>query len=161
MRKVILFAGLVVALAALAVFVPGTARSDAGGTNLPLEVSTTSTAHLTLNLVTGEVHVLASGPVTHLGWRTSESVGYAIPNGSGGFDVSATVTGTAANGDHLFGTLTNDLLVFTGGTGRLEGVTGYLITTSQQLTNVVISADGILTADMESTAEGVLNLNRP
>lgn len=161
MRKVILFAGLVVALVTLAVVLPGSARSDAGGTNLPLKVSAISTAHLTLNLVTGEVQVSASGPVTHLGWRTSESVGYAIPDGSGGFNVFATVIGTTANGDHLFGTLTNDLLVFTGGTGRLEGATGYLITTSQELTNVVISPDGILTADMHSTAEGVLNLNRP
>lgn len=161
MRKVILMVGLVLALGALAVFLPGSARSDAGGTNLPLKVSAISTAHMTLNLVTGELYVRASGPVTHLGWRTSESVGYAIDDGSGGLDVFANVTGTTANGDHLFGTLTNDLLVFTGGTGRLEGATGYLDTTSQQLTNVIISADGILTADLESTAEGVLNLNRP
>ncbi|HSC87350.1 MAG TPA: hypothetical protein VLC09_08780, partial [Polyangiaceae bacterium] len=148
-----------VALVTLAVFLPGTARSATHGTSLPFKEY--SAGHVTINLVTGELHT--SGlptPYSHMGLHTSESVGYAIPDGSGGFDVFANVTGTAANGDHLFGTLTNDLLVFTGGSGRFEGATGYLMTIWQQNTNILISG-GILSIDFEQYSEGVLNLNRP
>jgi hypothetical protein len=160
MRKAILFAGLVVALVTLAVFLPGSARSAAHGTNLPFKGY--STGHITVNLVTGELHGWGDPtPVTLLGLHTSDSVGYAIPNASGDFDVFANVTGTAANGDHLFGTLTNDLLVFTGGSGRFEGATGWATGGSQNVTNVVISPDGILSADTSGQVTGVLNLNKP
>ena len=70
------------------------------------------------------------------------------------------MVGTAANGDHLFGTVTNDQTIFTGGTGRLEGVTGYS-TGSIEFTNVTISPELILNADFHGYGRGVLNLNRP
>ena len=157
MRKLLtLLAGLVLALA---LFMPASARSAAHGTSLPLKGW--SSGHVTLNLVTGELHAWGyATPVTLMGLHTSESVGWAYPNGTGGFNIFANVTGTAANGDHLFGTLTNDLITYTGGTGRFEGATGYATGGSQNVTNVVI--DGIImSADTAGPVEGVLNLNRP
>ena len=155
-RAITLLAGLMLTLA---LFLPASARSGAHGTSLPLKGW--SSGHLTLNLVTGELHTWGyATPVTLMGLHTSESVGWAIPDGSGGFNVFANVTGTAANGDHLFGTLTNDLLVYTGGTGRFENATGWATGGSQNVTNVVI--DGFtMTADMAGPVTGVLNLNRP
>lgn len=163
MRKVILFAGLVLALI---VFLPGSAFSATGGTDLPYKAS--FTGHTTLNLLTGQLHFDSIGTGTHNGLTTTVQDGYAIPDGSGGFHIFTHFTATAANGDQSFGTCagtatttangdhvgTTDCLV-TGGTGRFEGASGHFTATT--LTTNVTIVGTTMSGDLEGTVDGVVS----
>ena len=98
MRKMILLAGLVLALGA---FLPGSARPATGGSDLPLKG--TASGYFTLNLMTGQTHIVGtSGELTHLGLWTSVQDQQLIPTGvPNTFNLVTGGTITAANGDQL------------------------------------------------------------
>ena len=110
MRRIILLAYLALAVGLL---LPASALPARGGSDLPLKG--TASGSSTLNLATGEIHLLATGPLSHLGLTTFEQHGLVLPTGPGTFSFNTTWTATAANGDQMFGTFS--------GTGRLvDGV---------------------------------------
>lgn len=98
MRKMILLAGLVLALGA---FLPGSARPASGGSNVPLKG--TASGSFTLNLLTGQSHVVStSGQLSHLGLSTIAQDQQLIPTGVPTvFNLVAAGSLTAANGDQL------------------------------------------------------------
>ena len=75
MRRMIFLAGLMLAVVA---FLPGNARPAVGGTDLPFKSSFTGTS--TLNLQTGHVHNVSSGPSSHFGLGVIEQDGYLVPD---------------------------------------------------------------------------------
>lgn len=160
MRKAILFAAMVVALAAFAVLLPGSARPAAGGTDLPFMGSFTGTGPPG---PPGQIHAVVTGEATHFGLGMNELNGYVIPVGPGKFHAVITSwTITAANGDQMYGSgegtvSTTDgvhlfgsyVLTSSGGTGRfVEATLNYTVTTLSTHTsdaNVVEgTADGTL-----------------
>ena len=162
MRRVILLAGLVLAVT---VFLPGSALSARGGTDLPFKGS--FAGHTELNLLNGHLHFTAEGPTTHSGWGTVVQDGLAIPVG-GEFHIFTSFTTTAANGDHSFGTCTGtatttasgdhvgtSACVITGGDGRFEGATGHFTATS--LTTNVTIVGTTMSGDLQGTVDGVVS----
>ena len=161
MRKIILFTALVVALAALAAILPGSARPAAGGTDLPFKVSFTGTGPPS---PPGQIHAVVTGEATHFGLGTNELNGYVIPIGPGLFHaVIASWTMTAANGDQMSGSgegtvtttdgvhfLGSYVLTSSGGTGRFaEATLNYTVTA---LTTRTGDANFV-----EGTGDGVLS----
>lgn len=127
MRRFVLLAGLALAVGVL---LPASAMPAAGGSDLPIKG--TGTGSTTLNLATGEAHLVTTGPLSHFGLTRWEQHGLALPTGPGTFSFNTTWTVTAANGDQMFGTFTGTGIlaadgihstwlvngVSTGGTGR-------------------------------------------
>jgi len=125
MRRPTLLAGLVLVIGML---LPGSALAAAGGSDLPFKGSVSGTsAH---NLLTGQVHAVSTGEVTHLGLTAVEQSA-TFTGGPTTFVLSVTATLTAANGDKMYGatagtctrpspTSVQCSVVFTssGGTGR-------------------------------------------
>ena len=163
-RSLTLLAGLALALSGL---LSGNALSAAGGSDLPFKAS--PSGYSTLNLLTGEVHIVGSGTGTHGGLTTAEEYGQAIPTGAATFSYSGSWTGTAANGDQLFATSTGTFTytdathstgllsyTFTGGTGRFANVTGVWTATVH---STRISLDGAIATDSwDATITGRLSL---
>jgi len=158
-RKAIMLAGLVFALAALS---PAAALAKAGGTDRPLKGSGSGT--LTLNLQTGAFAYDATEVDSHSGKVTVHSDGAFVLTGPGTFAVSGTTTSVAANGDQLTSTFTGTGTIsatgstttinstFTGGTGRFADASGTATTTSHGTT---ISNDGVtVISSMEYTLKG-------
>lgn len=142
MRKVILFTALVVALAALAVLLPGSAQPAAGGTDLPFMGSFAGTTRPPSP--PGQIHLVVTAEATHFGLGTNALNGYVIPIGPGLFHAVITDwTLTAANGDQMSGSgggtvsttdgvhfLGSWVLTSSGGTGRFaEATLNYTVTT--------------------------------
>jgi hypothetical protein len=164
MRKLVtLLAGLVLALA---VFLPGSALSAEGGTNLPYKGSFIGTAEV--NLLTGRLHIGTAVLGTHFGSAYLVQDGYAIPFGSGSFHIFTSFVLTAANGDTQLGTCTgtatttasgdhigtSDCLI-TGGTGRFEDSTGHFTATSVTTNFTVVGAT--MSGDLQGTVDGVMS----
>jgi hypothetical protein len=101
MRTPMLLGGLALAVGLL---LPAGAVADAGGSNLPFKTS--NSGYGTLNLATGQQHVVGSGPATHFGLTTSEQHNQLVPTGPGTFSWTGTWTATSANGDQVFGAST-------------------------------------------------------
>jgi hypothetical protein len=114
--------------------------------------------HLTITIdpQTGNYHFTDSAWATHVG--LAPNTGAGMLDLSTGLFVSGTGVITAANGDKLswiVGTTPNTI-VYTGGTGRFEAVTGGLsvVVTSQTLLSV--NLDGTLTFAMTYAGEGTI-----
>ena len=133
MRKAIMIAGLVLALGVLA---PATALGKAGGTDRPVQGSGSGTTVLDLGTLTFTAD--ATGVMSHMGQTTYRfENGVLTPTGPSTFDITISVTVTAANGDQLFGDISGSgttdaagnstgtsTTTFTGGTGRFTGASG-------------------------------------
>ena len=133
MRKAIMIAGLVLALGVLA---PATAFGKAGGTDRPLQGSGSGTTVLDLGTLTFTAD--ATGVMSHLGKTTYHfDNGVVAPTGTNTFDITISVTITAANGDQMFGDVSGSgttdtsgnstgtsTTTITGGTGRFTGASG-------------------------------------
>jgi hypothetical protein len=133
MRKVIMIVGLVLALGVLA---PATALGKAGGTDRPVQGSGSGTTVLDLPSLTFTAD--ARGVMSHLGQTTYHfENGVLTPTGPSTFDITISVTITAANGDQLFGDISGSgtnvasggstgttATTITGGTGRFTGASG-------------------------------------
>ncbi|HET9324798.1 MAG TPA: hypothetical protein VFO03_13050 [Gaiellaceae bacterium] len=127
MRRLILLASLALAVGVL---LPASALPAVGGSDLPIKGTGTGTT--TLNLATGEAHLVTTGSLSHFGLVTWEQHGLVLPTGPGTFSFNTTWTVTAANGDQMFGTFSGTGIlaadgihstwsvngVSTGGTGR-------------------------------------------
>jgi hypothetical protein len=146
----------------------GTARPAVGGTDLPFKSSFTGTS--TLNLQTGHVHNVSSGPASHFGIGLIEQDGYLVPDPTrpGVFTLITSITLTAANGDQLFGSCTGPVTTTDGvhfllsvtcststGTGRLAQAD--LDFTVTGVSTRVSVEGGIATQRVEGTAEGLLS----
>jgi hypothetical protein len=68
-----------------------------------------------INLSSGMGTTEAEGTATHLGWSTVQGLGYQG-------DFSGTIV--AANGDEISFDFSNNVISFTGGTGRFKSVSG-------------------------------------
>jgi hypothetical protein len=149
MRKAIIIATLVLALGVLA---PATALAKAGGTDRPVQGSGSGTTVLDLPSLTFTAD--ATGVMSHLGQTTYHfENGVLTPTGPNTFDITISVTVTAANGDQLFGDVSGsgtldasgnaqgtDVTTFTGGTGRFTGASG---SASGPFTQTLISTNGV------------------
>jgi hypothetical protein len=149
MRKAILITGLVLALGVLA---PATALAKAGGTDRPIQGNGSGTTVLDLPSLTFTAD--ATGVMSHLGQSTFHfENGVLTPTGPNTFDITISVTVTAANGDQLFGDVSGsgtldasgnaqgtDVTTFTGGTGRFTGASG---SASGPFTQTLISTNGV------------------
>jgi hypothetical protein len=88
---------------AAAVLLPVSGLAAAGGSNLPFKGSGSGTT--TLNLLTGQVEVIGTGPISHMGMTSVEQHAQLVPTSPTSYNwVAGTWTATAANGDVLFGT---------------------------------------------------------
>jgi len=132
MRKAIVIAGLILAVAAIA---PVGALAKAGGTDRPIK--DTSSGTISVDLATLTFTADTTGRIAHLGRSTAHLEGSVTPTGPLTFTTAGTVTVVAANGDKLFATFsgsgTNDgsgntegtqVTTITGGTGRFENASG-------------------------------------
>ena len=125
MRKAIMIVGLILALGVLA---PATALGKAGGTDRPVQGSGSGTTVLDLPSLTFTAD--ATGVMSHLGQTTYHfENGVLTPTGPSSFDITISVTITAANGDQLFGDISGSgTNVASGGsqgtTGTRSGSTG-------------------------------------
>jgi hypothetical protein len=162
MRKMILLAGLVLALA---VFLPGRALSAKNGTNLPYKGSFTATTEL--NLLTGQLHFEATAAGTHVGSAYIVQDGYGIP-GASGIQIFTSFVLTAANGDTQLGSCTGSVsttatgahlatsaCTINGGTGRFEGASGHFIATSLSTSLTLVGTTMI--GDSQGTIGGVMS----
>jgi hypothetical protein len=162
MRKLILIAGLILALGVL---LPGSARPAAHGTDLPFKSAFTGTS--TLNLQTGHVLNVSTATGTHFGLSLLEQEGYLIPDLTrpGMFNLVTSLTVTAANGDQMFGgcagpVTTTDGVHFllsadcsaSNGTGRFAQASLDLTVTGVS-TRVAVEG-GIATQHVEGTGDG-------
>jgi hypothetical protein len=123
------FSLLALAAVVAAVLLPASGLA-AGGGNLPFKGSASGTT--TFNVLSGELEVVGTGPISHMGMAITEQHAQLVPTSSTTFDwVGGTWTVTAANGDVLVGTsegtvtftdAIHDVAVVnyksTGGTGR-------------------------------------------
>lgn len=163
MRRVILLTGLALAVG---VFLPGSALPAMGGSDLPFTASQSGTS--TTNLVTGQAHLLTTGPVNHFGLAAFEQDLQLVPTGPVTFSYSGTWTLTAANGDQMFGTSSGsgsftDALHSTwvgnytsnGGTGRFADAGLTFLGTAHLLRVSLVGA--ISTSSVEGTASGQLS----
>ena len=98
MRRIILLAGLVLAVGVLP---SGSALAAVGGSDLPLKGSVSGTSEH--NLSTGNLHAVSTGRLTHFGLTKVEQTALVVPAGST-FSWIGTLTLTAANGDQMSGT---------------------------------------------------------
>ena len=126
MRRIILLAGLVLAVGVLP---SGSALAAVGGSDLPLKGSVSGTSEH--NLSTRDLHAVSTGRLTHFGLTKVEQTALVVPAGPTTFSWTGTFTLTAANGDQMSGTtvgtctltatsVTRCVVQFTstGGTGR-------------------------------------------
>jgi hypothetical protein len=146
--------------------VPGQARAAAGGTDVP--VRGTHSGYMTVNLSTGQAHVVTTGEISHLGWTTAEQDLQVVPTGPGTRSFTGTWTITVANGDQVFGTsagtstsvdsihsTTVGQCISTGGTGRLADASLTFEVTAQV---TVLSVDGgLATQAIEIAVRGQLS----
>ena len=119
-----------------------------------------STITWTVNMLTGSATAYETGEATHLGLYINEaSAIYSLDPASFGI-VSATGTVTAADGDQCFWIMTSDqpgVVQVTGGTGRFEGVTGWLAAVSMEEPIIAIDpATMTMTITITYTAAGTL-----
>lgn len=163
MRKITLLTALALALAVLA---PTSAAPAAGGSDLPFKGVQTGFA--TTNLVTGQSHLLTSGPVSHFGLTTGEQHLQLVPTGPATFTLLGTWTLAAANGDQMFGTVTGTVrftdavhsttvasYVSTGGTGRFADAS---LTASAAVEGTRLSVEGVIaTSFFKGTIVGRLS----
>src|SRR5512133_2639243 len=147
MRKVIMVAGLVLALGVLA---PATALGKAAGTDRPFSDHVTGTTVLDLGDLsfTGDT----TGVASHLGKVTLHVEGVVTPTGPNTFTIAGSTVFVAANGDELFATFSGSgtvdasgssqgtvITTFTGGTGRFANASG---SGSGPFTQTLLSTDG-------------------
>lgn len=135
MRRVITFAGLMLAITVL---VPASALGAAKGTELPLKFSI-SVINV-VNLETFTNHYAGTEIASHAGKGTIEGNGSFAFSGFNTLAYHDEWTFTAPNGDKIFGTSTGTttggpegllrsaesklVLTITGGTGRFQGASG-------------------------------------
>ena len=163
MRTLVLLAGLALALGAL---VPASASPAAGGSDRPFKAYGAGTG--TTDLLTGQGHLVTTGPASHFGWATFEQHYQLVPTGPGTFNGVIVWTLTAANGDEMFGTgtstgrftdpihsTTSAHYVATGGTGRFSDVSG-TFTAAVQGTRVSLEGQ-VATTFFEGTVVGRLS----
>ena len=127
---------------AAAILLPASGLAAAGGSNLPFKGSASGTT--TFNVLTGQVQVVGTGPISHMGMAITEQHAQLVPTSSTTFDwVGGTWTVTAADGDLLFGTsegtvtftdAVHDVAVVkytsTGGTGRFADAVATFVGTA-------------------------------
>ena len=137
MRRIILLAGLVLAVGVLP---SGSALAAAGGRDLPFKGSVSGTS--VHNLTTGHVDAVSTGQLTHFGLTTVDQTAWVATTDFVTFSWSGTVTLTAANGDQMSGTTVGTCtrptvtsiscvveFTSTGGTGRFADATATLTIT--------------------------------
>src|SRR5262245_9765838 len=161
MRKAIMIAGLILALGVLA---PVGALGKAGGTDRPVQGTTSGTVTGTLTSPLG-ITVDLTGVATHLGKYSVHIDAVGVISG-GEVEVDGTFTVVAANGDQLTGTATTTtplsqlaevhtttaFLTITGGTGRFSDASGTL--TSQNLETPICFAEPSCPGLIIDTLEG-------
>jgi hypothetical protein len=117
-----------------------------------------ATVTWTINMLTGEAAGYETGVATYLGDYLNESAAiYTIDPQNFGL-VSATGTVTTADGEQAFWKITADqpgVVQVTGGTGRLEGVTGSLAAVDSE-EPIISVAFPIMTVTLTYTAAGTL-----
>ena len=117
-----------------------------------------ATVTWTINMLTGEATGYETGVATHLGNYLNESTAiYSLDPATFGI-VSATGTVTAADGAQAFWKITADqpgVVQVTGGTGRLEGLTGSLAAVDSE-EPIISVAFPIMTVTLTYTAAGTL-----
>ena len=150
----------------LGALVPGQTRAGAGGTDVPMRG--THSGYMTVNLSTGQAHVVTTGELSHFGSTTVVQDLQIVPTGPATRSFTGTWTITVAGGDQLFGTssgtsssvdsihsTTVGHCVSTGGTGRLADTSVTFDVTAQV---TLLSVDGTLaTQAIEVTADGLLS----
>ena len=157
---------LIGATLAAAALVPATARTAAGGSDLPFSATMAGTG--SVSLVTGQAHNELSANASHFGLSRLEEFSQIVPVSPGTFLSIGRLTLTAANGDSLTGTAsgtgtTADGVHFTfalhvvlgNGTGRLAGSSlAYDVTVHS--TTVGVQGTTATNA-LEATASGSFN----
>ena len=105
------------------------------------------------DLITGRMEAHTVSQSTLSGLSTTDSVGEMDP--TSGTPIWSQGTVTAANGDQMFYEMTDPVTcVFTGGTGRFEGVTGSAI---QGVSDVVVKVEGpVMTMTFNFTLDGTV-----
>jgi hypothetical protein len=159
MRRFTIF----LALLAVAALSPAAALGKAGGTDRPVQGTSTSTT--TVNLATGTGVSDGSGQVSHLGAFTfhNDFTGFTVTGDT--FSWTQTATIVAANGDEIFatavgtGTLSTGeatlVSTFTGGTGRFADASGTLTTS---ISSVIVSQVGTtITSEDAETHTGQIS----
>jgi len=116
----------------------------------------TKTLTIVVEPLTGSYHFTDWGWATHTGLFTNSGSG--VVNLATGEFVSGTGLVFAANGDTLswtFGTTPNTV-VYTGGTGRFQGVTGGFLGVITSATLLSSNPDGTLTFAMTYDGSGTI-----
>ena len=149
-----------------AALLPATARTAAGGSDLPFSATMAGTG--TVSLVTGQAHNVLSANASHFGLSRVEEFSQIVPVSPGVFFSFGQLTLTAANGDTLTGTAsgtrtTADGVHFTfslhvalgNGTGRLAGSSlSYDVTVH----SATVGVQGTTATNaLEATASGSFN----
>lgn len=168
-KSAVIFTGLMLAFAVL---IPASAQAKKGGTHLPVRGKGTGNSCTTL--ATGVFHYTGTGTGAHIGkysWDSEGQGGFTEPGISERYEGSGSFTATVASGAQFFGTFTfvsedaalavhHDTvdLEITGGTGRLDGITGGITETATLSTYFY---DGVTAcASTESRSTGWVSLNK-
>ena len=144
MRKAIMIAGLILAVAALSTI---GALAKPGGTDRPIKDDESGTSVLDLGSLTFTTDT--TGNTSHLGRTTTHLDAALTPTGADTFTVAGSGTVVAANGSELSVTFSGSgtidasgnaegsvVLTITGGTGRFDGASGTL---TGSFTQIVVS----------------------
>jgi hypothetical protein len=113
--------------------------------------------HLTLTVdpSTGAYQFTGSGIASHTGVVTT--IGSGVLNLATGEFLSGTGVVIAANGDTLDWVVGDpNTVVYTGGTGRFEGVTGGFLVVPTSQTLLSVNADGTLTLAIDYEGNGTI-----
>ena len=127
---------------AAAMLLPASGLAAAGGSNLPFKGSASGTS--TLNVLSGQLEVVGSGPISHMGMTSVEQHAQLVPTSVTSYNwLGGTWTATAANGDVLFGTSVGTITftdavhsiavvnyTATGGTGRFADAAANFVGTA-------------------------------
>jgi hypothetical protein len=114
--------------------------------------------HLTITFdpLTGAYEFTDWGWASHTGLNTNSGAGFLDP--LTGLFLSGSGLIIAANGDTISWTVGSvpNTVVYTGGTGRFEGVTGGLAVTVTSQTLLSVNTDGTVTLLMTYTGQGTI-----
>jgi len=111
---------------------------------------------ITVDPVTGDYEFTDSGTASHTGWY--ENTGVGVLNLATGQFLTGTGVIIAANGDTIEWMVGSGIntVVYTGGTGRFEGVSGAFPVTITSQTLLSIKPEGTLTFLMTYEGEGTI-----
>lgn len=102
-------------------------RSTSASAKKPVErpIRTMASVTVVVDLVLGTYETVEVGECTHFGRFTNRGWGVLAPDGSGPASGAGVIT--TANGDQVFWTNAPGGAEITGGTGRFEFATGYML----------------------------------